>query len=83
VDPKDPLQRTHYQIIVDEMISRGKAGSMRVFNEINDRLFGKPAQAIEMNAHLTAESREANVRSILERVGVLNTLEADAKPRVN
>lgn len=75
VNPRDRRGRTHGQIIVSKAIYLAEQGSIRAINEIVDRLEGKPAQALTLDARISsAEERAAN---ILQNVALLRPLQTD------
>jgi hypothetical protein len=66
VNPRDPAKRTHGRIIVDKIVAQAEQGNMRAAGEILDRLLGKPAQSMTLDANMTVTSREEHVQHILE-----------------
>jgi hypothetical protein len=75
---------TNMRLIVRKMIYLARdCGSVKAADFLCDRAYGKPVQAIDLNANVQHVAREETVRLILERVGVLTTNDTDAKPRVN
>jgi len=77
VDPNDRFGRTYGQVIVAKAIQMAKKGHIRAINEIADRLEGKPAQNVTLDARVvTQEERAAN---ILQNLTVLKSL-ADDEP---
>jgi hypothetical protein len=81
---------TNLTLIYREMVrmargdpAKGIFGSIKAAAFLSERYAGPPVQVIDLNANVQHVAREENVRSILEKVGVLSTVDSDAKPRVN
>lgn len=81
------LKRTYGRIIVDrvvELASR-RNPSLRAVSEILDRVLGKPAQAVTLDANLnvTREQRLAKVEELLAALPLPQDTNAPSDPRVN
>lgn len=64
VDPNDERKRTNGQIIVEKQITLAKQGSIRAVNEILDRLYGKPPQAVAIS-DLRPQNRDEAIAALL------------------
>lgn len=87
INERDYLKRTYGRIIIDRVIELAskKNPSIRAVSEILDRVLGKPAQALTLDANLNI-SREQRIASIEELLTTLpKPAEADgpSDPRVN
>jgi hypothetical protein len=87
VDPDDPLCRPRIIRVLDELyagaVGRGPncPPSVRAAEEYADRYFGKPAQAVTLEATVTQKTAEQHIESILEKIGRVKA--DDDKPRPN
>ncbi len=76
VDPEDPEGRTHGAVMVSKAIwlanygSNGQ-GSIKAVSEVFDRLIGRPAQAVTLDATVTDKSTSEHVTSILRSLETL------------
>ena len=61
------------------MITVAKKGSVRAFEELNNRLFGKAPQSIAVSGNLGITTREERVANILDKIDALKG--ADPSPR--
>jgi Family of unknown function (DUF5681) len=75
VDPRDRHGRTHYEVIVAKMITVAKKGSVRAFEELNNRLFGKAPQSIALSGNVGLTTREERVAHILDKIDALKGVE--------
>ena len=73
VNPQDPTHRTHGRIIVDKIVAQAEQGNMRAAGEILDRLLGKPAQSMTLDANMTVNSREEHVQHILDTLSIFES----------
>jgi len=89
VDERDYLKRTYGRIIVDRVVGLAtrKIPSIRAISEIFDRVLGKPAQALTLdaNVHVSREQRIAKIEELLTSLPQPKEKEADGpgNPRVN
>jgi hypothetical protein len=87
VSERDYLKRTYGRIIIDrvvELASR-KNPSIRAVSEILDRVLGKPAQAVTLDANLniSREQRIAKVEELLTALPLPKDADGPSDPRIN
>lgn len=86
VNENDYLKRTFGRIIVDRVVEMAskRNPSVRAISEIFDRMLGKPAQALTLDANLnvTREQRTAQLEELLATFPALPDANghSDAKP---
>jgi Family of unknown function (DUF5681) len=87
VDERDCLKRTHERIIIDRIVDMAtkRNPSIRAISEILDRVLGKPAQALTLDANLnmTREQRVAKVEELLAALPPPKESSEPSDPRVN
>jgi hypothetical protein len=72
VNEDDPQKRTHGRIIVDKIVLQAEQGNVKAQGEILDRLHGKPAQSMTLDANIVT-TREEHVQSIFETLAFLES----------
>jgi hypothetical protein len=87
VDPEDPEGRVRIVKILDTLYKSATSSapgcppSVRAAEEYADRFWGKPAQAVTLDATVTTKTAEQHIESILEKIGRVKA--DDDKPRLN
>jgi hypothetical protein len=87
VNEHDHLKRTYGRIIIDRVVDMAskRNPSIRAISEILDRVLGKPAQALTLDANLTMtrEQRVAKVEELLAALPAPKDSSGPSDPRVN
>jgi hypothetical protein len=87
VNERDYLKRTYGRIIIDRVVDMAskRNPSIRAISEILDRVLGKPAQALTLDANLTMtrEQRVAKVEELLAALPAPKDASGPSDPRVN
>lgn len=87
INERDYLKRTWGRIIIDRVVDLAsrKNPSIRAASEIFDRVLGKPAQALTLdaNVNLTREQRIAKVEELLAALPLPKDADGPSDPRVN
>lgn len=87
INERDYLKRTYGRIIIDRVVDLAtrKNPSIRAVSEILDRVLGKPAQALTLdaNVNLTREQRIARVEELLTALPLPKNADGPSDRRVN
>jgi hypothetical protein len=87
VNERDYLKRTYGRIIIDRVVDMAskRNPSIRAISEILDRVLGKPAQALTLDANLnmTREQRVAKVEELLAALPAPKDASGPSDPRIN
>jgi Family of unknown function (DUF5681) len=82
---KDYLKRTYGRIIVDKAVNMAMRGTIRAIGELLDRLLGRPAQGLTLDANLNVsrEQRLANIDELLLTLPALPQPDGSGDPKSN
>jgi hypothetical protein len=87
VNERDYLKRTFGRIIVDRVVEMAskRNPSVRAISEIFDRMLGKPAQALTLDAilNLSPEHRLASIEELLTTLPLPKDDDGPSDPRIN
>jgi hypothetical protein len=87
INERDYLKRTHGRIIIDRVVEMAskRNPSVRAISEIFDRVLGKPAQALTLDANLniSREQRLAKIEELLTTLPLPKDADGPSDPTVN